>query len=249
MKTNWQKLLRSLGLSDSEAQVYLASLDLGAASVQDLAKKAGVSRVTTYAVIEHLMARNLMSSVEKGKKTLFMAESPERLVAVMTTRLQEMKATLNEVEDSIHELKLVQRGTKPVVRMFEGEEAFRAVFEDMVTTRPEEIDEFGNLDEVRKHVPKELSIKHLDKTLKNTKRRLIYTTARLEDPSTESRSFTTFLSQKNYPCLGDVVIYGKNKVALSSLGPKPVSVIIESEVITEMMRSLFSLAWKQVKNL
>ena len=248
LKTKWNHLLRSLGMSDSEVQVYLSALDLGPSSVQDLAKKANVSRVTAYAVIEHLIQRNLMSSVEKGKKHVFTAESPERLVAVMTTRLHDMKATLHEVEDGIHELKLIQRGEKPIVKMFEGEDAFSAVFEDIAATRPTELDEFGNFDEVRKHVSRETSVKQLERGLKNAKRRLIYTSSLLKTaPIEEGKHFAAFLPEDENTSLGDVLIYGKNKVALSSLGPKPVSVIIESEVITQMMRSLFTLAWKHVK--
>ncbi len=245
MTTNWKQLLKALGLTESEAQIYLASLELGPASVQDIAKKAHVSRVTTYAVIEHLSGRGLMSSVEKGKKRLFAAESPERLVAVMQNRVQEMKATLHEVEDALHELKLVQRGTKPVVKMFEGDEAFKAVFDDLAATRPAELDEFGNFDEVRKHVPRETSLKHLSQSLKNTKRRLIFVSSQTKGETKEDHE--AFLSLKDHACHGDVLLYGKNKVALSSLDGKPISVIIESETIHEMMRTLFSLAWKQVK--
>lgn len=245
MTTNWKQLLKALGLTESEAQIYLASLELGPASVQDLAKKARVSRVTTYAVIEHLNARGLMSSVEKGKKRLFAAESPERLVAVMQNRLQEMKTTLHEVEDALHELKLVQRGAKPVVKMFEGDDAFKAVFDDLAATRPAEIDEFGNFDEVRKHVPRETSMKYLSQVLKQTKRRLIY----VSGTPNEYQDFAhqSFLNLKDNPCHGDILLYGKNKVALSSLDGKPISVIIESETIHEMMRTLFAVAWKQVK--
>lgn len=248
MTTNWKQLLKALGLTDSEAQIYLASLEMGPSSVQDIAKKAHVSRVTTYAVIEHLSARGLMSSVEKGKKRVFAAESPERLVAVMQHRLQEMKTTLHEVEDALHELKLVQRGAKPVVKMFEGEEAFNAVFNDMAATKPSELDEFGNLDEVRKYVSHETSLKHLAQSLKNTKRRLIYVSSQRQTGVSEASSaVSSYLPLKDHPCHGDIVLYGKNKVALSSLDGKPVSVIIESETIHEMMRTLFTLAWKQVK--
>lgn len=248
MTTNWKQLLKALGLSESEAQIYLASLELGPVSVQDLARKARVSRVTTYAVIEHLSQRGLMSSVEKGKKRLFSAESPERLVAVMQHRLQEMKTTLHEVEDALHELKLVQRGAKPVVKMFEGEDAFKAVFNDLVATRPAEIDEFGNFDEVRKYVPRETSLKHLAQGLKQAKRRLVYiSNERTSGDSEASNAVSAYLSLKEHPCHGDILLYGKNKVALASLDGKPISVIIESETIHEMMRTLFSLAWKQVK--
>lgn len=244
MQTNWKQLLKALGLSESEAQIYLASLEVGPASVQDLAKKARVSRVTTYAVIEHLTDRGLMSSVEKGKKRLFTVESPERLVSVMQNRLQEMKTTLSQVEDSLHELKLVQRGAKPVVKMFEGDDAFQAVFTDLAANRIEHFEEFGNHDLIRNYVPKEEVLKRAWPHLRNAKRRVIMVADTVKTGHADSGN-TVFLSSKQHACHGDVLIYGKNKVALASLAGKPISVIIESEPIAEMMRTLFSLAWKR----
>ena len=45
--TQWNNLLKTLGFTESEAKIYLISLEMGPASVQDLARKAKVSRVTT----------------------------------------------------------------------------------------------------------------------------------------------------------------------------------------------------------
>ena len=53
--------LGHLGLSEKEAAVYLASLELGPAPVQDISHKAKVNRATTYVMIESLMGRGLIS--------------------------------------------------------------------------------------------------------------------------------------------------------------------------------------------
>ena len=41
------KELQKIGLSEKEAKVYLAALELGQASVQNIARKAEVNRATT----------------------------------------------------------------------------------------------------------------------------------------------------------------------------------------------------------
>lgn len=245
MATNWKSLLKSLGLSESEAAIYIASLEMGPASVQDLAKKAHVSRVTTYAVIETLTSRSLMSSVEKGKKRLFSAESPERLVSVVQTRVKEMEATLHEVQDSLHELKLMQRGEKPIVRMFEGEEAIKAIYEDIIETRPADAYEFGNLDEVRKFVPSDVVMKQVQAGLKRAKRQSLYITdtRREVKEAAKENGEIRYLSPKHITAFGDIVIYGK-KVAVSSFRGKMVSVLIESQDIADTLRELFHIAWK-----
>ena len=89
-----EKELQQLGLSDKEAKTYLASLELGPVSVQEIAKKSGLKRPTVYFAIEQLIKMGLMSSFEKGKKRYFSAESPERLVSLITA--QKRKATALE---------------------------------------------------------------------------------------------------------------------------------------------------------
>ncbi len=244
MATNWKSLLKSLGLSESEAMIYVTSLELGPASVQDLAKKAHVSRVTTYAVIESLAARGLMSSVEKGKKRLFSAESPERLVSVVQTRVKEMEATLHEVQDSLHELKLMQRGEKPIVRMFEGEEAIKAIYEDMISSRPSDVHEFGNLDEIRKFVTSDEVRKQVQSGLKRAKRQAIYITDEVSGGKVEESLEIKHVTSKEVKAYGDLIIYGK-KVAVSTFRGKVVSVLIESEEIADTLRGIFKLAWKK----
>jgi len=71
--------LEKLGLSDKEAAVYLASLELGPSPVQVISRKAEVNRATTYVMIEVLLQKGLMSTFDKGKKTMYTAEKPERL--------------------------------------------------------------------------------------------------------------------------------------------------------------------------
>ena len=63
--------LKQLGLLEKEAKVYLASLELGEATVLELAKKSALNRTTVYVEIEKLGQRGLVSSIEKGKKRYF----------------------------------------------------------------------------------------------------------------------------------------------------------------------------------
>ena len=72
-----EKDIEKLGLSEKEAKVYLASLELGPSPVQVISQKSKVNRATTYVVIDSLMAMGLMSTYDEGKKTFFTSESPE----------------------------------------------------------------------------------------------------------------------------------------------------------------------------
>ncbi len=240
----WKKILTSFGFSESDAVVYLTALEMGAASVQDIAKRAKLSRVTTYAVIKTLTDRGLMSSVEKGKKRLFVAESPERLVSFVHGRVKEIEGALAEVQSSMHELKLLQRGEKPIVKMFEGPEALQAIVEDMVTTKSRESIEFGNIDDLRSLYKQEQHIKNYRELEKTQSRKRLIVLVRGADPIIRSPLEQFYVLPTDLDFHGDVIVYG-NKVGLSTLVGKQISIIIESEILANTMRTMLDLIWKQ----
>ena len=237
--TQWKKLLKTLGFTDSEAVIYLASIELGPAPVQDLAKQANVSRVTTYAVIESLSERGLMSSVEKGKKKLFVAESPERLVSFVHGRVQEMSATLKEVESTLGELRLLQKGEKPVVKLFEGKEALKAILDDVVASKAKHIDEFGNLDEIIRYNSRlELMPYYKQLDANKTHTRGYYLAKEQEMKPGRTSHSTEVLDPSKFSFGGDIFVYG-SKVALSTFRGKQISILIESQDIADTVRAMF----------
>lgn len=244
--TQWKKLLNSLGFSESEVAVYLASIKIGQASVQDLAKAADVSRVTAYAVIEALTSQGLMSSLEKGKKKMFIAESPERLVSFVQARLKHTEATLKEVEANIGELALIQRGEKPVVRLFEGKEAIQAIQDDVLISKPKDTVAFGNLDRFEELNPPEQRKDFFNAFKKwNVQRRSIYLCKEEDLPEKASPGHEIQVLPKDFKeFFGEIYVYG-NKVALSTLRGKLISVLIESQDLADTFRALFGRAWKK----
>ena len=68
-----QKHLEEVGLSAKAARVYLALLQLGSGTVQDVASRAGIVRTTCYPLLEELQKRGLVSTTRSGKKAVFVA--------------------------------------------------------------------------------------------------------------------------------------------------------------------------------
>ncbi|MCC7357030.1 hypothetical protein IT408_00800 [Candidatus Uhrbacteria bacterium] len=234
----WTTLLKSLGFTDSESKIYLITSEMGPSSVQEIAKRADVSRVTTYAVIESLTGHGLMSSVQKGKKTYFTAEAPERLVAYMQMRMRNMESTLKEVASAVDELKLMRGGEKPVVKLFEGPEALKAIHDDVLLSKPKQVYEFGNLDEINTLYEGT----DLD-TFKQQLARMSpeirgFMLTRGELKSHGKNVVNVKLSKEKYSFDGDVLVYG-TKVALSTFKGRQISVLIDSHILADTMRAMF----------
>lgn len=242
---DWKALLKKLGFTEGEAAVYIASLETGAAPVQDIAKKARVSRVTTYAAIEKLLAQGLVTTVTKGKRTLYHAEPPKRLVEVVSRHVATIAATLDDIKDSVGELALLQGGEKPVVKVYEGPEALQAIQDDILVSRPTHIDEYGNFDELRQLYPVE-SRKKFFETLKKQqpKTRAICILSDDEILSGDPHSRVLRVDPKQHPFSGDISVYG-DKVSISTLRGKQFAVLITSKDIANMMRTLFDLLFEK----
>ncbi len=242
-------VLKKLGFTESEVNVYVASLELGPKPVQEIAKKVGVSRTTAYAVIESLLLRGLMSSLVKEKRTLYAAEAPDRLVTYQQGQMRKMEEALGDIRGIVPSLKLLQSGDKPIVKMFEGREALKAIQEDMVQSKPKYLDEFLNRDNLDNLYSLDQDLIETIQALEKfqTKRRSIYISD-IDSRSINEKEFPLMkiirLNKKEYNFDGDILVYG-NKVALSTLKGKQISVLIESEEIAKTVKSFFDLVWNK----
>lgn len=247
---SWDKLLRSLGFTESESKLYLVSLETGPATVQDLAKKAKISRVTAYAAVDALVRNSLMSTLQQAKKRLFSAESPDRLISFVQNRMQHMQSTLKEVEASVEELRLLQRGEKPVVKMFTGKEGIRALQKDLLEVAPKTLDEVANFDDVVRLYPSEGNMDFFNALNKlRPKRRLIFYSRGEEKILTGIPDEHIAVIKETGPSkfFADIQIYG-NRVVMSTLRGEIIYILIESQDLADAMREIFSYMWKDVQD-
>lgn len=244
------KELQTLGLSEKEAAVYLAALELGPETVQHLARRAGVNRPTAYVQIESLKQKGLVSEVERGKKTLFMAESPERLKSLLNVAEKEIdfkRAEVERVLPGLQEL-FASRGEKPRVRFFEGKEAAKAMADEYLKVKNKKIESFINLDRVLDIFPKHLQDYTPRRIAKGIRGYVIYNRAQgplpeLNDPAKLRQA--KYISAEVLPILADIDIFD-DKVSLATYKEKPINVLIESKEITETLRGIFYFTWNKL---
>ena len=123
---NVVNVLQHFGLTDKEASTYLASLELGPASIQKLSNCARLNRSTVHFVTDRLREKGLMGETRRGKKRLLFAEDPDKFKEL----LQKDKAKVKRKESALNELLplLEDRETsadrKPHVRFYEGTKGF-----------------------------------------------------------------------------------------------------------------------------
>jgi len=247
-----EKALEGAGLSEKEAKVYLAALELGSAAAVALARKSGINRGTTYLIAENLMSRGLMSSVDRDGTRHFSSEPPAHLLArieresfTMNDRKASLAAALPELEA------MVKCGLpRPSVRYYEGLQGLETMRQILYCARHDEVLSAIDLDSLRHHV----SIENLRSHQRQMKRfdlggRVLYTCSEPANEETvlNSASGKTHehrrVSHDDFPFAGEVVIFG-NTVALISYSERIVGSIIDHKDFSRTMRSLFELAWQ-----
>ncbi|MFO0704931.1 MAG: helix-turn-helix domain-containing protein [Candidatus Andersenbacteria bacterium] len=240
---DWNKLLQALGFTESESAVYLASLELGPSPVQAIAKKAKVSRVTTYAVIQKLSRGGLMSSVTKGKKQYFAAESPERLTTYVHGNIDSMQATLRDLQGSLDELKLLQAGDRPTVKYFEGVQGIRALMEDLLTTPTEQIYEIANRNEILKALPANA----LNKFRSELDKRKIKFMAVYVSDSFVPRKYAEvkIIPPAKDSFTGGIIVFG-TKIALTTYTKKIEGIVIDSPELAATFVAVFLRVWRSI---
>lgn len=122
--------LKNIGLSEDEAAVYAAGLELGPATVLEIARKTGLNRTTLYGVTDRLMEKRLLTKSVAGKRTLYVAEPPEKLTLMLKDRLAKLDDLLPEL------LSLGRKGVyKPKIKYYEGLDGIKSVYRDSLQSK------------------------------------------------------------------------------------------------------------------
>lgn len=115
-------LTDNLGLSEKEAAVYLAVLELGESTVQPIAHRSGIKRTSIYYFIDHLVELGLIDVAVIRNRKHFKARSPEYLSVLQEQRLKEVQAAIPQFMSIFN-----TSATKPKISYYEGPEQVQQI--------------------------------------------------------------------------------------------------------------------------
>jgi sugar-specific transcriptional regulator TrmB len=238
--------LAELGLAPKEAETYIAMLELGPASVQDIAKKAGINRTTTYVMMEGLKKHGLISTFERGKKTVFAAENPQLLIDILTRQSDTIQAKKNKLEASLPRLMAIFNtiDDKPKVRFLEGEASYQEIIAEVVKHQ-EEIWELYAVDEPLLEMIRmtQTHQRRVELTRRTKGRALISIKPGNMLPYFDTKHIQVReMDWGKHPFTGDITIVG-NKVYVFAYKGRVITIVIDSKEITDIIRAIYEMAW------
>ncbi len=248
------EIVAKSGLDETEAKVYLALLQLGPSTVSDVTKKAQITRTLGYHVLEKLAHYGLVDRASSnGKKIIFNALHPNRLVQFVKNKKNKWQRNLTEVENNIAELINIYRvAEKPVIRYSAGIDGLKNLFLETLDSKTEILSildiegwDTPNFREYAREYNRERSKKKLMEKILILDNKISRDWMADFQGSFKQTIYRWIKPQmlpniKNFG--GEINIY-ENKVAIVIFKPVPMCIIIESSVLADILRSLHHLAW------
>jgi len=239
------RILEDLGLSNAEAKIYYALLELGQSKTGQIIDKTKLQSSTVYHVLGSLIEKGIVSHVHIGKVKYYQAESPENLMHF----LEEKKKNLQTILPELKEKEIISK-QKQSAKVYEGIKGMTAAFNDILETmNPGEEYYFfqfppGKLEEPQiKRFFKKYHMKRSEKGIKvkgiadpRCKKQMkeIYTL-----PHTETR----FLDNPS----PNVAAFYKGKIIYVDWEDVPTAFTITSQSMYELQKNFFLEKWEIAK--
>lgn len=244
--------LKKLGLTDYEAKVYLALLEIGEGTSGDILKKADIHTGKVYEILESLKNKGLISEIKKNNIRNYSATEPKRILDYLNKKKQDVVKTEKQVLNIMPLLlEKVKSASKKTIKfeVYTGFEGFKTVF-------LKEIEKYSSNTEVlvfgiqpKVNYDKKIRDFFKYKVYPERKRKKVLT-KKIKDINTRkiksSSNYPKRVKYLDYKSMTIVEIY-KDLVLIESYLENPIILSIESEEVAKSFKHQFEMLWKMAK--
>ncbi len=237
--------LKSIGLSEPTAQIYLAGLELGPCSIQALSQKAKIKRTTIYGLLKELEMHGLITIAKDGAKNKYAVADPEYLEKIEKNKMADLQAALPQ-------LKALWQAppAKTKIRFLEGKNCWQELNEEIENSGQSYMHIAGQASAIFQTLGRaetEATIKCKD--AKGIKRKILvakelasYSFIKTNpNPLREYR----FLPENTGLIPTQIYLYADGRCAFITYEPNLMIVIIDNKAIYKTQVILFEALWKK----
>jgi sugar-specific transcriptional regulator TrmB len=235
--------LKKLGLSRTEAKVYLAMLELGEATTTRIAQKAGQKRTTTYSAITALRDTGLITRAKRSKRFVYFIDDPTNL---LTSTKEKVDIAESIIPSLISMSRLIDK--KPRVTFYEGLEGLKNMQRATLYHPNTPLYGWVPTATLQGDISKWFDDEHRPKRIKN--RMFFYTIAADNEYARRYQAFdekglkkTLIDTSGELVVGGSTQLFGTRSVMVYSWEDM-VGVIVESEMLYNTFKSIFKIHWR-----
>ncbi|MDO8524334.1 MAG: helix-turn-helix domain-containing protein [bacterium] len=240
------KIIENFNLEEKEAKVYLAALGLGKTRVSEIAKKAGLNRITTYEILKRLKQKGLANSAVYKDILVFQVIGPERFIEKMESRLALSKILLPQLM-----LFGNNKKSRPKIEFYDGTEGIKSIYEATLFCKEKIIYNVAHPENLLNTISEDFFNNYVKKRVKKKIRvRVLLTDVKLSEQYKKEgikvMRETKVFNYEKYPISNEIMVYD-NKIVLLSFRSK-IGVIIEDVELAMSMKSIWNFIWNSLPN-
>lgn len=234
--------IQQLGLTEAEAKVYVALLELGSSQAGKITSKTGIHRRTVYDAIERLIEKGLVSYIKQNNIKYYESVEPKRLVEILREREQNINEILPQLE-LLHKTSKEKQETT----FFRGKLGLKSVFGQQIE-EGKEILVFGASAEAPNILKAYFPHYDRERTRKNITVKIVFDESVKNDKYVRSiqKAEIRFMP-KEYSSPAAINVYGDN-VTIILWSEEPIAIVIKNEQIADGYRKYFNLLWSIAKS-
>ncbi len=238
-----KEILKNLGMTPNEVEVYLTLLESGELSVNEIGSKSGLHRQVCYDALDRLLEKGFVSFVVKNNKKYFKPLPPEKIFDYLDEKKREISSILPK-------LNVLYKAEKEAteVEVVKGKNVLRTIYNDILRVLKEKKENLYamGIEETKFLEFDEVAIRqHINRLRKN----------KLKEKLLSKESATYFFegAQSDYRLIPDHLfnpnpthVYG-DKIAIIVWGKPTYGIIIKNKQIADANRKYFEILWKTAK--
>lgn len=243
------KSLVNIGLTQTEAQIYLAGLGQDSIGVQEIAKKTRIKRPTIYHAVKTLLDKGIVAERKIGGKSLFVMSSPETLKSYVHRQKQKLEKQELAIDELIPFLTKQTNGDDSAIQTveYQGIEGVKTVFEEALYCKDRHWDIIAPVNNFLREYNKDYAANYL-----KTRARRDITVRTLWEHKPNSRKLTPmeirdrnprFMPESMQGRFNSMIILFDDKIAIIAPFSKLSAILITSKELKNMFTALFGTIW------
>ncbi|MBS3166203.1 hypothetical protein J4444_03715 [Candidatus Woesearchaeota archaeon] len=231
--------LVNVGLTKTEAKIYLMLLDITKSQAGILSRKTGIHRRSIYDALDRLIEKGLVSYIVENGKRFYSPTDPKRIQEL----IDEQKEEVYQLLPLLH-AKFSEHKGKQETLFFRGPEGIKTIFEDQIRDGKDVyiIGASHNAKELMKfYLPH-----YTNKRVKNKiKLHALYAGERHQMPVPLAE--VRYLPE-SFASLVSTNIYGDKAAIIIWLPHDPVAILVKQPDVAKTFKNYFDMLWKMGKN-
>ena len=247
-----EQLLVNIGLTSTEARIYLAGLVSQPLTIQELVRKTKIKRPTVYHAIGTLIEKGLVAERKTAKRSNFSMSDPENIRALIEIQKETIEERAKKLEALIpllvHQKKSEKKEAVSAVQ-YTGIEGMKMVMDLAFSCKTRHWDVIAPYKNFLREYDKDYAQRYL-----NARKYYSITSRTLwEESMRDGRKLTREEIQERNPRLMPRVMHGKfksmmilfdDKIAIFSSYDKLSAILITSNDLYTMFQAMFEGLWE-----